>query len=109
MPNELKGFWRPVAISAISILMAGFPMYFIHNNKPTMTTVSKMIRQEAPLAIENELRETRFESPDSGIIRDKHDVDQVMYKASEQKLIEMHDINLRYLIFLIAYKWSQPR
>ena len=60
MPNELKGFWRPVAISAISILMAGFPMYFIHNNKPTMTTVSKMIRQEAPLAIENELREIKL-------------------------------------------------
>ena len=60
MPNELKGFWRPAAISAISILMAGFPMYFIHNNKPTMTTVSKMIRQEAPLAIENELREIKL-------------------------------------------------
>ena len=60
MPNELKGFWKPVAISAISILMAGFPMYFIHNNKPTMTTVSKMIRQEAPLAIENELREIKL-------------------------------------------------
>ena len=60
MPNELKGFWRPVAISAVSILMAGFPMYFLHNNKPTMTTVSKMIRQEAPLAIENELREIKL-------------------------------------------------
>ena len=60
MPNELKGFWRPVAISAISILMAGFPMYIIQNNKPTMTTVSKMIRQEAPLAIENELREIKL-------------------------------------------------
>tara|TARA_R100000458_G_C8276089_1_gene251290 strand:- start:459 stop:719 length:261 start_codon:yes stop_codon:yes gene_type:complete len=61
MPNELKlGLWKPIAISAISILMTGFPMYFLHNNKPTMTTVSKMIRQEAPLAIENELREIKL-------------------------------------------------
>ena len=57
---NMKGLWRPIAISALSILMAGFPMYFLHNNKPTMTTVSKMIKQEAPLAIENELREIKL-------------------------------------------------
>ena len=61
MPSELKlGLWKPIAISAISILMTGFPMYFVHNNKPTLSVVSKMIRQEAPLAIENELREIKL-------------------------------------------------
>ena len=60
MPELKHGLWKPIAISAVSILMAGFPMYFLHNNKPTMTTVSKMIRQEAPLAIENELREIKL-------------------------------------------------
>ena len=67
------------------------------NSNIRMLRVNEISKKKIA-AIENELRETRFESPDSGIIRDKHDVDQVMYKASEQKLIEMHDINLRFLL-----------
>lgn len=56
-----KDIWKFIAVSIVSLLLGGSPGYFlIGPNKPTINQVSAMIKKEAPLAIQQELKEIKL-------------------------------------------------
>tara|TARA_R100001082_G_C4320454_1_gene140889 strand:- start:42 stop:299 length:258 start_codon:yes stop_codon:yes gene_type:complete len=74
--------WKPLAISAISILVTSASAFIMMADKPTVNEVSKMIEKEAPQSIKNELREIKLTQKTIEISMAKQAVqlDQVLEK-----------------------------
>jgi hypothetical protein len=70
-----QNIWKLIAISMVSVLIGGAPGYFlIGPNKPTKSEVSIMISKEAPLAIQQELKEIKLTQKSIEIVMARQNV-----------------------------------